>query len=102
MNLAFRDIRHNLMRFVLTCVGLSLLLGVVITITGAYRGLIDDPLRQARAANTDLLVVQAGIKCLFAEVSRIPVDTRELVARVYGVERAGAVTYQSVQTALNG
>ena len=35
-------------------------------------------------------------------VSRIPGDTRELVARVYGVERAGAVTYQSVQTELNG
>ncbi|HZP78891.1 MAG TPA: ABC transporter permease [Pseudolabrys sp.] len=90
------------MRFVLTCVGLSLLLGVVITITGVYRGLIDDALRQARAANTDLWVVQAGTNGPFAEASRIPGDTRELVARVYGVERAGAVTYQSVQTALNG
>jgi hypothetical protein len=47
MNLAYRDVRHNLLRFVLTCVGLSLLLGVVITITGVYRGLIDDALRQA-------------------------------------------------------
>ena len=90
------------MRFVLTCFGLSLLLGVVITITGVYRGLIDDALRQARAANTDLWVVQAGTNGPFAEASRIPGDTREVVARVYGVERAGAVTYQSVQTELNG
>ena len=102
MNLAYRDIKHNLLRFVLTCFGLSLLLGVVITITGVYRGLIDDALRQARAANADLWVVEAGTNGPFAEASRIPGDTRDLVARVYGVERAGGVTYQSVQTELNG
>jgi putative ABC transport system permease protein len=100
MNLAYRDISHNLLRFVLTCFGLSLLLGIVIVITGVYRGLIDDALRQARAADADLWVVQAGTNGPFAEASRIPGDTREVVARVYGVARAGAVTYQTVQTAL--
>ena len=60
MNLAYRDIKHNLLRFVLTNFGLSLLLGIVIVITGVYGGLIDDALRQARAANPDLWVVQAG------------------------------------------
>jgi putative ABC transport system permease protein len=102
MNLAYRDIKHNLLRFVLTTFGLSLLLGIVIVITGVYRGLIDDALRQARAADADLWVVQAGTNGPFAEASRIPGDTRELVARVYGVERAGSVTYQSVQTELRG
>jgi putative ABC transport system permease protein len=102
MNLAYRDIKHNLLRFVLTNFGLSLLLGIVIVITGVYGGLIDDALRQARAANADLWVVEAGTNGPFAEASRIPRDTRDLVARVYGVERAGAVTYQSVQTVLNG
>ena len=102
MNLAYRDIKHNLLRFVLTNFGLSLLLGIVIMITGVYGGLIDDALRQARAANADLWVVQAGTNGPFAESSRIPGDTREMVSRVYGVERAGSVTYQSVQTELNG
>ena len=102
MNLAYRDIKHNLLRFVLTNFGLSLLLGIVIMITGVYGGLIDDALRQARAANADLWVVEAGTNGPFAESSRIPGDTRELVSRVYGVESAGAVTYQSVQTELNG
>jgi putative ABC transport system permease protein len=102
MNLAYRDIRHNLLRFVLTNFGLSLLLGIVIMITGVYGGLIDDALRQARAANADLWVVEAGTNGPFAESSRIPGDTREVVSRVYGVERAGSVTYQSVQTELNG
>jgi putative ABC transport system permease protein len=102
MNLAYRDIKHNLLRFVLTNFGLSLLLGIVIVITGVYGGLVDDALRQARAAHADLWVVQAGTNGPFAEGSRIPGDTRELVARVYGVQRAGSVTYQSVQTELNG
>jgi putative ABC transport system permease protein len=102
MNLAYRDIKHNLLRFVLTNFGLSLLLGIVMVITGVYGGLIDDALRQARAAHADLWVVEAGTNGPFAEASRIPGDTRDLVARVYGVERAGAVTYQSVQTELNG
>ncbi len=102
MNLAYRDIKHNPLRFLLTNFGLSLLLGIVIVITGVYGGLIDDALRQARAANADLWVVEAGTNGPFAESSRIPGDTRELVSRVYGVARAGSVTYQSVQTELNG
>ena len=77
MNLAYRDIKHNLLRFVLTNFGLSLLLGIVIVITGVYGGLIDDALRQARAANADLWVVEAGTNGPFAESSRIPGDTRE-------------------------
>jgi putative ABC transport system permease protein len=102
MNLAYRDIKHNLLRFVMTNFGLSLLLGIVIMMTGVYGGLIDDALRQARAADADIWVVQADTKGPFAESSRIPGDTRELVSRVYGVERAGSVTYQSVQAELNG
>ena len=102
MNLAWRDIKHNLLRFLLTNFGLSLLLGIVIMITGVYGGMIDDALRQARAADADLWVVEAGTNGPFAESSRIPGDTRELVSRVYGIERAGAVTYQSVQTEVNG
>jgi putative ABC transport system permease protein len=100
MNLAYRDIRHNLLRFVLTCIGLSLLLGIVITMTGIYRGALDDALRLVQATNPDLWIVEAGTNGPFAEASRIPGDTREMVARIYGVERAGAVTYQSVQTAI--
>jgi putative ABC transport system permease protein len=102
MNLAYRDIKHNMLRFVLTNFGLSLLLGIVIMMTGVYGGLIDDALRQARAANADIWVVEANTKGPFAESSRIPGDTRELVSRVYGIRRAGSVTYQSVQTEANG
>ena len=102
MNLAYRDIRHNLLRFFLTCVGLSLLLGIVVTMMGIYRGALDDSTRLVRATAPDLWVVEAGTQGPFAESSRIPGDTREMVARVYGVARAGAVTYQSVQITVRG
>jgi putative ABC transport system permease protein len=102
MNLAYRDVKHNLLRFALTCIGLSLLLGIVITILGIYQGSLDDALRQVRATNPDLWVVEAGTNGPFAEASRISSDTREMIARVYGVERAGGVTYQSVQTRVRG
>ncbi|MBF0324357.1 MAG: ABC transporter permease [Alphaproteobacteria bacterium] len=97
MNLAIRDIRHHWGRFVLTCLGLSLLLGVVISMIGIYRGLVADALVLVRAPAVDLWVVEGGTKGPFAEASRIPRDTRNAVARIDGIARAGMVTYQSMQ-----
>ncbi|MGQ7793572.1 ABC transporter permease [Faunimonas sp. B44] len=98
MNLAYRDIRHNLGRFLLTCIGLSLLLGVVLSMIGIYRGLVVDALTLARAPAADLWVVQAGSRGPFAEASRIPSDTRAAIARLGGVAEAGAVTFQTAET----
>lgn len=97
MNLAYRDIRHNLFRFLLTCAGLGLLLGVVLAMIGIYRGLVVDALTIARSPNVDVWVVEANTRGPFAEASRIPGDTREAIARIAGVEEAGSVTYQTVE-----
>ncbi len=97
MNLAWRDIRHNLGRFLLTCVGLSLLLGIVLSMIGIFRGLEFDALALVRAPGADLWVVESGTRGPFAEASRIPGDTREAVARIQGVAAAGGVTYQAVE-----
>jgi len=97
MNLAYRDVRHNLFRFLLTCFGLSLLLAVVLAMIGIYRGIVVDALTVARNHGVDLWVVEAGSRGPFAEASRIPGDTREAIARLAGVAAAGAVTYQSVE-----
>lgn len=102
MNLALRDIRHRAGRFVLTAVGLSLLLGVVMSMIGIYRGLVDDALALARAPAADLWVVEGGTRGPFAEASRIPRDTRATIARLDGVAAAGAVTYQSLQVSVDG
>ncbi|GER08714.1 ABC transporter permease [Iodidimonas muriae] len=98
MNLAYRDIRHNLGRFLLTCFGLSLLLGVVLSMIGIYRGLVEDALTLVRTPVVDVWVVESGTRGPFAESSRIPGDTREAIARLQGVSAAGSVTYQSVET----
>lgn len=98
MNLAYRDIRHNLGRFLLTCFGLSLLLGVVLSMIGIYRGLVEDALTLARTPAVDVWVVESGTRGPFAESSRIPGDTREAIARLEGVSAAGSITYQSIET----
>lgn len=97
MNLAYRDVRHNLFRFLLTCFGLSLLLGVVLAMIGICRGIVVDALTVARTHAVDLWVVEAGSRAPFAEASRIPGDTREAIARLAGVAAAGSVTYQSIE-----
>jgi len=102
VNLAYRDIRHNLGRFLLTCVGLGLLLGVVLAMIGIYRGLVVDALTIARAPSVDLWVVEANTRGPFAEASRIPGDAREAIARIAGVAAAGSITYQTVETQHQG
>jgi putative ABC transport system permease protein len=97
MNLAYRDVRHNLGRFLLTCVGLSLLMTVVLSMMGIYNGLVIDALTIVRAPKVDLWVVESGTRGPFAESSRIPGDTREAIARLSGVAAAGSVTYQTVE-----
>ncbi len=97
MNLAYYDIRHNMGRFLLTCLGLGLLLGVVLSMIGIYRGLVADALTLSRAPVADIWVVESGSRGPFAESSRIPGDTREAIARLHGIKETGAVTYQSLE-----
>ncbi len=97
MNLALKDIRHGLFRFVLTCFGLGLLMTVVLAMIGIYNGLVADALAVVKAPAADVWVVEAGTKGPFAEASSIPVDTRDTVARMPGVAEAGAINYQTVE-----
>lgn len=102
MNLAYRDVRHNLFRFVLTCLGLGLLMAVVLAMMGIYNGLVADALNIVRAPQADLWVVEAGRLGPFAEPSKIPANTREAVARLHGVDDAGGITYQTVEAPFAG
>ena len=97
MNLALKDIRHGLFRFVLTCFGLGLLMTVVLSMIGIYNGLVADALAVVKAPDADVWVVEADTKGPFAEASSIPVDTRNAVARMPGVAEAGAINYQNIE-----
>ena len=102
MNLALRDIRHSLGRFVLTCLGLSLLLGLVLSMIGIYPRAGEEALSLSRTPRADLWVVEAGKRGPFAESSRIPGDTREVIASLSRVAAAGSLTYQSVEALHSG
>lgn len=102
MNLALKDIRHGLFRFVLTCFGLGLLMTVVLAMIGIYNGLVADALGIVRAPAADIWIVENGTKGPFAESSSIPPDTRDAVARLPGIYSAGAITFQTVETSHAG
>ncbi|MDD2898348.1 MAG: ABC transporter permease [Desulfuromonadaceae bacterium] len=97
MNLAIRDIRYHRGRFILTSIGLGLLLGVVISMGGIYRGLIADALAILHANNADIWVVQQNTNGPFAESSRIPEDIKYRIRAVPGVAEASPLSFQTVQ-----
>ncbi|MGA9222490.1 MAG: hypothetical protein WBZ57_14995 [Pseudomonas graminis] len=97
MNLALRDIRRHKTRFLLTCVGLGLLLTVVMAMSGIYRGLIGDATTVVEATPAQIWVVQKDTRGPFAESSRLPEDIEHSIAAVKGVRRASPLSFQYVQ-----
>ena len=95
MNLALADIRHALGRFLLTCVGLGLLLAVALSMVGIYQGVVAEALALSRSLRADLWVVEAGTRGPFAEASACPATSREAVQRVAGVAAAGSITLRT-------
>lgn len=97
MNLAIRDIRYHRGRFILTSIGLGLLLGVVISMGGIYRGLFADALAVLDSTKADIWVVQQNTNGPFAESSRIPEDIRYRIKSVPGVADASPLSFQTIQ-----
>lgn len=97
MNLAIRDIRYHRGRFILTSIGLGLLLGVVMSMGGIYRGLFADALAVISFTKADIWVVQQHTNGPFAETSRIPEDIKYRIKAVPGVAEASALSFQTIQ-----
>ncbi|MBL8738521.1 MAG: ABC transporter permease [Planctomycetes bacterium] len=97
MNLAVRDIRHSLGRFVLTTVGVGMLLMTVMGMGGIYRGLVDDALVVTRSVGADLWIVQRDTRGPFAEVSRLPRNLTDRVAAVPGVVDPREFVFHTIQ-----
>ena len=97
MNLALRDVRYRWGRFLLTALGLGLLLTTVMAMGGVYQGLVVEALSIVRAAGADLWVVQKDTNGPFAETSRVPDDLYRMIRAVPGVQEASPVAFQSLQ-----
>ncbi len=102
MNLAMKDIRHNLSRFTLTAVGIGLLLMIVMGMGGIYRGLIEEATLVVDTIGADLWIVQRGTKGPFAEISRVPRTLEDRVRAVSGVRDARSFVTYSLQRDHNG
>ncbi|MEX2146926.1 MAG: ABC transporter permease [Candidatus Rokuibacteriota bacterium] len=102
MNLALRDVRYRFGRFILTALGLGLLLATVMTMGGVYQGLVLEALSIVRASGADLWVVQKNTNGPFAESSRIPDDLYRVIGAVPGVREASPVAFQALQFRAGG
>ncbi len=102
MNLAVKDIRHNLGRFVLTTIGVGMLLMIVMGMGGIYRGITEDATLLIDKLDADLWVVQRGTRGPFAEVSRLPTNLADRVATVPGVTQTRRFVFHTVQRQHNG
>ncbi len=102
MNLAVRDIRYHRGRFILTSIGLGLLLGVVMSMGGIYRGLFADALAVLNFTEADIWVVQQDTNGPFAENSRIPEDIKYRIKAVPGVDEASPLSFQTIQIERQG
>ena len=97
MNLAVKDIHHNLGRFALTAVGIGMLLMVVMGMGGIYRGIIEDATLLIDKLDADLWVVQRSTRGPFAEVSRLPPNLVDRVASVSGVADTRKFVFHTIQ-----
>jgi putative ABC transport system permease protein len=97
MNLASRDIRHNLGRFLLTTFGVGVLLMIVMGMAGIYRGLVYEATLLVDSVGADLWVVQRATRGPFAETSRVSSALVDRVAVVPGVAQARAFVYHMIQ-----
>ncbi len=102
ISLAGRDILHGWSKYVLTGLGLGLLIGVTLTMAGVYRGMVDDAHALLANSRADLWVVQQGTQGPYAESSSIKDDVVRSVRGMPGVAAAANVTYLTMQVARGG
>jgi putative ABC transport system permease protein len=102
MNLAAKDIRHNVGRFTLTTLGIGMLLMIVMGMAGIYRGLIEDATLLVQRIGADIWVVQRDTRGPFAEVSRVPRTLAYRALAVSGVESAREFVFHTIQRQHHG
>jgi putative ABC transport system permease protein len=102
ISLAGRDILHGWSKYVLTGLGLGLLIGVTLTMAGVYRGMVDDAHALLANSRADLWVVQKDTQGPYAESSSIKDDVVRSVRGMPGVAAAANVAYLTMQVQKDG
>ena len=97
ISLAYRDVSNSFGRYLLTGIGLGLLIGVTLTMAGVFRGMVDDGKALLRYADADIWVVQQNTLGPFAEPSSLPDDIYRGILAIDGVRRATNVAYLTLE-----
>jgi len=97
INLAFKDIKHSLSKFIITAISVGVLLGIVIIMIGVYRGMILDAKILVDDIKADIWVVQQDTLGPFAQTSKIHEDLKHQIAYQEGIAHAEAITFQTFQ-----
>ena len=100
ISLAARDIGHNWAKFLLTGIGLGLLIGVTLTMAGVFRGMVDDAQTLLTNSGADLWVVQKDTQGPYAESSSLKDDVVRSIAGMPGISQAANVTYFTMQVSV--
>ncbi|MEO0821713.1 MAG: ABC transporter permease [Pseudomonadota bacterium] len=87
MNLAVKDIRHTLPRFLITLLGVGLLITASVGMIGLYRGIVQDATLLIEEIGADFWIVQGGRAGPFAEPSVVSSSMDRRVEGLDGVAR---------------
>ena len=101
INLAKKDIAHSLGKFLVTAMGVGMLLGMVLVMIGVYRGMAVDAEILINDINADLWVVQENSMGPFAESSRVHEDLKYSINIIDGIKHSEAITFQNIQLPKN-
>jgi len=97
MNLAVKDIRHNLGRFIFTSIGIGMLLMIVMGMGGIYRGIIEDATLLIDNIGADVWIVQHNTRGPFAELSRVPPNLVYRALAIPGVMSCRSFVQHTIQ-----
>jgi putative ABC transport system permease protein len=102
MDLAVKDLRRHLGRFLTTVVGVGLLFGTVLAMNGVYRGVVFEGISLIESLNPDLWVVERFRGGPFSEQSTLAEDFHYSVAAVPGVAQASPYIVYPVEREIRG
>ncbi|WP_303904884.1 ABC transporter permease [Thiohalomonas denitrificans] len=97
MDLAIKDVRRHLGKFLATIAGVGMLVAIVLIMNGIFQGNIADGIWLIENTRADLWVVERDRGGPFNESSRIPTDSYRSVAATPGVARASPFISYAVQ-----
>jgi len=97
INLAYKDISHSYLKFIITAMGVGMLLGIVLIMIGVYRGMVIDAQVLLDDIGADIWIVQEDTLGPFAQSSRIHEDLKDTLKVNPNIDKTLALTFLNLQ-----